>query len=56
MPALDQGLVVCGVFLDQRKFFDSLNHICGSVRKALQLWVCVTELKWFQNYLTDRFQ
>ena len=53
--ALDQDLVVCAAFLDLRKAFDSLDHVL-SLRRLQQLGVYGVELKWFQKYLSDRFQ
>ena len=53
--ALDQGLVVCSAFLDLRKAFDSLDHMI-LLERLQQLGVCGTELRWFQNYLSDRLQ
>ena len=53
--ALDSGSVVCAAFLDMRKAFDSLDHVI-LLQRLQELGVHNTELRWFQNYLSDRYQ
>jgi len=55
VSALDRGSVVCAVFLDLQKAFDSLDHLI-LLKRLHQLGVCDMELKWFRNYLSDRLQ
>ena len=52
---LDEKHIVCCAFLDLRKAFDSLDHVILLQRLAA-LGVTHTSLKWFQNYLSDRYQ
>ena len=53
--ALDQGESVVGVFLDFYKAFDTVDHNIV-LRKMDKYGVCGIELKWFENYLSDRMQ
>ena len=53
--ALDCGSVVCAAFLDLRKAFDSLDHVT-LLHRIQELGVYNVELRWFQNYLSDRYQ
>ena len=53
--ALDSGSVVCAAFLDMRKAFDSLDHVT-LLQRLQELGVHNTELRWFWNYLSDRYQ
>ena len=52
---LDEKHIVCCAFLDLCKAFDSLDHVILLQRLAA-LGVNHTSLKWFQNYLSDRYQ
>jgi len=51
---LDDGKSVCASFLDFCKAFDSLDHQL-LLDKLFQLNVHPDVLKWFQNYLSDRW-
>jgi len=53
--SLDAHQVVCTVFLDLRKAFDSLDHVKLLERLSV-LGVHGTELSWFKNYLSNRMQ
>ena len=53
--ALDSGSVVCAAFLDTRKACDSLDHVT-LLQRLQELKVHNTELRWFQNYLSDHYQ
>jgi len=54
VQCLDDGKAVCASFLDFRKAFDSLDHhILLDI--LFQLNVDPAVLKWFQNYLSDRW-
>ena len=50
---LDDKQIVCAVFLDLRKAFDSLDH-CLLLHRLQDLGVGTVVLQWFQNYLSDR--
>ena len=47
--------MVCAAFLDTRKASDSLDHVT-LLQRLQELGVHNTELRWFQNYLSDRYQ
>ena len=51
--ALDCGSVVCAAFLDLRKAFDSLDHVT-LLHRVQELGVHNVELRWFQDYLSNR--
>ena len=51
--ALDQGESVVCVFLDFSKAFDTVDH---NILLTKNWWICNIELKWFENYLSDRMQ
>ena len=53
--ALDQGESVVGVFLDFSKAFDTVDHNI-LLQKMDKYGICGIELKWFENYLSDRMQ
>ena len=53
--ALDQGESVVGVFLDFSKAFDTVYHNI-LLQKIDKYGICGIELKWFENYLSDRMQ
>ena len=50
---LDDKQIVCAIFLDLRKAFDSLDH-CLLLHRLQDLGVGTVVLQWFQNYLSDR--
>ena len=51
--AVDESNCVCAAFLDLRKAFDSLDHSI-LLQRLQNLGVMGVELKWFDNYLTNR--
>ena len=51
---LDDGKAVCASFLDFRKAFHSLDHHLV-LDKPFQLNVHPDVLRWFQDYLSDRW-
>ena len=52
---MDQGLLTGGVFVDQSKAFDSVDHVL-LVNKLMSYGLSNTELNWFRSYLTGRRQ
>ena len=52
---LESGKVVCSVFFDKRKAFDTVPHR-ELIEKLSQLDVSPFVLRWIRNYLTDRHQ
>ena len=54
VQCLDDGKAVCASFLDFHKAFNSLDHHI-LLDKLFQLNVDPAVLKWFQNYLSDRW-
>ena len=53
--SLDSGDILIGVFLDQKKAFDTVNHHI-LLKKLFSYGIIGTILKWFESYLTDRLQ
>ena len=51
--AMNEGEYIMSCFLDVQKCFDCINHDL-LLEKLLLYGINDTELKWFQNYLTDR--
>ena len=52
---VDEGKITLGVFIDFQKAFDTINHdILFS--KLSHYGICDIALKWFVDYLSDRFQ
>ena len=51
--ALDQDESVVGVFLDFSKAFDTVDHNI-LLQKMDKYGICGIELKWLENYLSDR--
>ena len=49
---LEDKQIVCAVFLDLHKAFDSLDH-CLLLHRLQELGVGTVVLQWFQNYLSD---
>ena len=52
--AIDDSEFACGVFLDFKKVFDTVNH--GILLKKLRHYGVRGPLKWFTSYLTGRKQ
>ena len=53
--ALDYGKLVCGVFIDLQKAFDTVDH--DILLKKLEFYdVRGLTNDWFRSYLTDRYQ
>ena len=52
---LDQNKYGCGVFIDLKKAFDTLNHDI-ILHKLEHYGIRDTSLNWFKSYLTDRKQ
>ena len=53
--ALDPGKLVCGVFIDLQKAFDTVDH--HIILKKLEFYgVRGLSNDWFRSYLTDRYQ
>ena len=53
--ALDKNLFACGVFIDLRKAFDTVNH---NILISKLEYYCIRgiPLEWFKSYLHNRFQ
>ena len=53
--SIDKGKYGCGIFIDLRKAFDTVNH--GILLKKLEHYgIRDNMLDWFQSYLSDRKQ
>ena len=52
---IDRKNYIASVFIDLRKAFDTINHDI-LYNKLMNLGIEVTELKWFQSYLSKRSQ
>ena len=52
--SIDSGKFGCGIFIDLRKAFDTVNH--SILFKKLEHGVRGVRLEWFISYLTDRKQ
>ena len=52
---MSNGKVTGGIFLDQKKAFDTVDH-CILLSKLCKLGIKGIEHKWFSNYLTSRCQ
>ena len=55
LKSVDEGKITLGVFIDFQKAFDTINHDI-LIRKLSHYGICGTALKWFADYLSDRFQ
>ena len=53
--SIDEGCVTAAVFVDFRKAFDSVNHQL-LLKKLPGYGIQTQELRWFENYLTNRCQ
>ena len=53
--SIDSGKFGCGIFIDLRKAFDTVNHAI-LLNKLEHYGVRDSMLKWFKSYLTDRKQ
>ena len=51
----DQGCYVCGLFIDLRKAFDTIDHII-LIKKLNYHGIRSISNKWFQSYLVNRQQ
>ena len=54
MESIDRGKFGCGIFIDLRKAFDTVNH--NILKKIEYYGVRGTLLAWFRSYLTGRKQ
>ena len=52
---IDSGKFGCGIFVDLRKAFDTVNHEI-ILSKLEHYGIRGKELNWFKSYLTDRKQ
>ena len=52
---IDQGLLTGAVFIDPSKAFDTVDHAL-LLQKLRYYGIENLELKWFENYLTNRMQ
>ena len=52
---IDSGKFGCGIFVDLRKAFDTVNHDI-LLNKLEHYGIRGSELKWFRSYLTDHKQ
>ena len=50
---IDSWKFGCGIFVDLRKAFDTVNHVI-LLNKLEHYRIRGSELKWFRSYLTDR--
>ena len=53
--SIDSGKFGCGIFIDLKKAFDTVNHQI-LLQKLEHYGIRGTILKWFESYLTDRKQ